>query len=810
MVWIALSSGVSSAHVPHDTVVGWVPSPDLGGEQPWWVLLNAHTPMLLRSDDGGAIFDSVGGLPMGDRPGAMARTDAGVLVLLGATEYWWSDDGSSWDHQPLPAELTLLVASGDDVLLAGAGGLWRVSPGAGPVQELSEEVSTLSGGLAPVAVLAGGELAAWAESWTALTTPEAEVRVAYSDGTTTYAGSASGRAWRFEAGEWAGCGPLPSQDVEHGDVVAFHASDGLVHTADGFSALFRSDDACATWTELPVPDGTIYGVEGGAEDEGEAVVTLVGAGDGVGFGGWPGLWYSQDGGATWENPALMALDYVRGLAIEPNPAGVPRVVVGPQGAGPRVSDDGGVSWSAENHGLPKENVQQLAIDPANRDQLYAVVNHLGYASENGGKSWTLVEPDQGRVSVFRTGPSDCEVWAATPGAIVRSEDCGQHWAPVPLGEMPATLEDLRQVTVSGAEEWCFSVRDPAGVWCGPGREGPFELRWAGGDGETPVIAAWPESDPTVVLVASGSSVWRSEDGMRTSSATLMLGLDEAVAIAVADDGTSFLATLVGTVYRSGDGGLTWESLPGMASAPIWAVAARPRMAEFAQLLIGTLDGVYMVDDATGADPTWSPFSPWERADDRSGYWSTDACAASSADSRAAMDTLSALVVPCHRSVSLRGSQLRVIGTATGAALADWFVDGVHVGTIGAAAVVDPGELATVAVADGWHRVDIYALGDEGLMLDALESSGEGAIFSGGEVVVDTGDTGNDADTGDTADTAAQAETASPDSALPEDTAPGDTGEAPPSCGGCSSGGDWMAGALTALSAIAAAARRPRG
>jgi hypothetical protein len=799
------------AHVPHDTVVAL--APDLDGSRPWYLLLDAHTPMLLRSGDGGASFDSMGGAPLGDAPTDLARLDDGTLVLLGATELWWTSDGASWSHAPVPGDLDLLASEGDDLLLGGGGGLWRMSLDGTTEQEWAEPVLSITSGPRPSAILSSGDLLVGVGgAWTAVAPPESPARSTLGDTDRLWVGTEDGRLVAWDGNDWLSCGALPSAGVEHGDVVAIATDGESVVVSDGFSIVSQSDDACATWTDRALPDSTIYDVEGAAVDEREAAVSLDLVAGKVALAGWPGL-YVADAADRWDSPGLMVVDYLRGLALSAEKNGFPLLVTGPQGAGPALTEDGGQTWSSPSHGLPYENVQQVDVDHFDRRYVYAVVNHLGYRSTDAGVTWEKVTASEGKVSVFRAGGTACQVWAGAQGALVRSDDCGEHWVKVSTPEdMPNTFDDVARFADNGADTWCLLTREPAELWCGDAKDGPFTLRWSGGETDIPAMAAWPPDRPSRLIVASGSTFWWSDDAFATSNSLTPNPLDGIAAMAMGDDGTAFAATLGGALYRSADGGETWTDLGLAMTAPVWTMVARQGMATTGDLLLGTLDGLWLMDDPLGEAPTVERFSPWARVDDTSGYWSGLSCASASRDAKAGMDTLTSFPDPCSITVKARGAVITVYGTSDGLSAVNFTVDGAVLDTFGDAGSATIAALSSIPVDDGWHTVTLDALDGAGIQLDGVEFASAGALLrSSGDTAGTEGDA--DTDTDSDTDTDADADADSDTGSGPEDsdTTGADSDPATPDgcdCASASPAGGLGPGLLLGLATLRRRPRRP--
>lgn len=139
-----------------------------------------------------------------------------------------------------------------------------------------------------------------------------------------------------------------------------------------------------------------------------------------------GLFRSDNQGASWQ---LATSDQLAVHAIGLHPARSGRVLLGTEGSGIWVSNDGGLTFERSSEAMT--NVRVAALVSTGRE-VVAAVNHAGpasgiYSSINGGKSFQLQRA--GLPTVLELAVAEGRVFAATEqGLWLRTED--YEWRPV--------------------------------------------------------------------------------------------------------------------------------------------------------------------------------------------------------------------------------------------------------------------------------------------------------------------------------------------------------------------------------------------
>ncbi|OGO24875.1 MAG: hypothetical protein A2Y54_04930 [Chloroflexi bacterium RBG_16_51_16] len=105
-----------------------------------------------------------------------------------------------------------------------------------------------------------------------------------------------------------------------------------------------------------------------------------------------GVYFTTDGGATWQNVSNGLSDkVVLGLALDPNNPQI--LFAGSAYRGIFKSDDGGKTWRSSSAGMdPNEQISSIVVDPMRSNVIYAGSWKSGvFISEDGGKTWRLIK-----------------------------------------------------------------------------------------------------------------------------------------------------------------------------------------------------------------------------------------------------------------------------------------------------------------------------------------------------------------------------------------------------------------------------------
>jgi photosystem II stability/assembly factor-like uncharacterized protein len=364
------------------------------------------------------------------------------------------------------------------------------------------------------------------------------------------------------------------------------------------SGIYKSLDGGTTWKKTAASFATFKVV---VPSRGSGTVYAVSA---------VGLFKSTDGGGAWKPLTRGLPPLYRALELVVDPADPSRLytllTVDNRADGVYKSGDGGFSWKRSNQGIPAGSmIFDLAIDPGSPKSLYAAANSgRVYRSRDGGALWRStgrpLEDPVNSLWVDRAGG----VFAATGRGMLRSEDGGGTWTDAAQGlpegssvralifpsAAPRSL--LAGVFTSGAQRGgVFASADSGASWTVRSTDlsalsvssvalAPDAL-WAVGNevlfkstdrGETwrrirfdPVglatlVAVAPAAPEDVYVVLYDGTLWRSRDGGESWEPAGDPGLRPLRLVFDPRSSSTLYAAGNGGMARSTDGGTTWTPL----------------------------------------------------------------------------------------------------------------------------------------------------------------------------------------------------------------------------------------------------------
>jgi photosystem II stability/assembly factor-like uncharacterized protein len=309
--------------------------------------------------------------------------------------------------------------------------------------------------------------------------------------------------------------------------------------------------------------------------------------------GYSGISKSVDGGATWvEASSGLTPRQVDSLVLDPNSPSV--LYAGTYGGGVFRSTDGAATWTNLN-GSPSA-AQALAIAPLTSSTLYAGTNGFGvFKTTDAGATWsrvngmvlrtiyTIVIDPRASGIVYVGGQAD---YFSSTG-LEKTTDGGSTWKSISTGPIPASavalaINPASPSTVYAAQEGgnassLIRSTDGGDSWLSISDTLP-PLR--------PISLAIDAQSPQTVYVGTSAGVFKSSNGGLTwtiASAGLLppveVGVPSyiyALAIDPRSPNTVYAGTGGNGLFKTNDGGVTWNRLSGIFSnLNITALATDP-------------------------------------------------------------------------------------------------------------------------------------------------------------------------------------------------------------------------------------------
>jgi photosystem II stability/assembly factor-like uncharacterized protein len=248
-----------------------------------------------------------------------------------------------------------------------------------------------------------------------------------------------------------------------------------------------------------------------------------------------GLWKTTDAGATWRRvtPANWAIS-----ALVIHPQNTDRLVIGVEGEGIFVSDDGGKNFRAANEGFSHRQIMDLAVDRERPERMLAVLTNAAdpvVASQDGGRTWSRLGAGLKTYQLRHVYAAPDGWWATlTSGGLLRYDAVKAAWlkagaiagepavapkkkkgAPAPAAKAPAArpltavVNDLafgRELSLAATTEGLLLSRDRGATWS---RVAAPELS------KSPVHAVRVSTDGKEIVAVAPGRIGLSRDGGRT-------------------------------------------------------------------------------------------------------------------------------------------------------------------------------------------------------------------------------------------------------------------------------------------------------
>ncbi len=337
---------------------------------------------------------------------------------------------------------------------------------------------------------------------------------------------------------WIDCGSVEGHDPR---MLVVDPS-GAVYFG-GYAGVYASQDGCATWQSLDAPGGPSVALLGSQ--------VLVGS--------WGGLWRQSSG--AWSQLAT-PMDGHTIYDLEVDSSGQRIFIASDNGVA--SSPDGGSTWSLVNSGFGGVNAQYVALDPVRPLHVFAQASNELYYSTDGAASWTATGAPGWTTAIDPASP-DFVIQSSWNSGLVASTDGGVSFSGTDARSTAMSLAAVTRLAF-GPSSQVFAATD-RGMFVAP----DHGLAWTEIDDG---IAGWTINSITVAAdgaldLATPAGVLQSNDGGTSWTDQIQgMRLDSSTGGSVEVPGTP--ATLVvadnSGLDESVDGGATFTSLYAAGAA----------------------------------------------------------------------------------------------------------------------------------------------------------------------------------------------------------------------------------------------------
>lgn len=324
-----------------------------------------------------------------------------------------------------------------------------------------------------------------------------------------------------------------------------------------------------------------------------------------------GFYKSVDGGRTWRESAALRNEAIYSMVQsfqDPN-----LFLVGTN-HGIFRSDNSGETWRMlptqdvpGPTGLPGglKNVESLAINPTNKDIIYAGTWFLPYRSTDGGQTWRVIktgfieDSDVFAIDIDQTNPR--HIIASACSGIYETFDGGDNWKKIQ--GIPSSSRRTRAILQHPTIKGLYFAGTTEGFW----RSEDGGVSWQLVTSKTleiNAIVVHPSRPNDVYISTNNYGVMLARDAGRNFAPTNN-GYSSRFANAIVPDSerpNRFYATTINTAtgggffFISDDGGLTWQASVRNMSSRVTTYAILQDAVDANIIYLGTNYGLYRSAD----------------------------------------------------------------------------------------------------------------------------------------------------------------------------------------------------------------------
>jgi photosystem II stability/assembly factor-like uncharacterized protein len=275
-----------------------------------------------------------------------------------------------------------------------------------------------------------------------------------------------------------------------------------------------------------------------------------------------------------------------------------------QESGVYRTQDAGSSWVQSNNGLADLNVHLIAIAPQSSTTVFAATATEGLYKTDNGVSWYQTIPDVKITAVAFSSDSQTVLASDELGNFYRSDNLGDTWKKI------ATLQRVGSIRAIGLDpnfsnsQTAFVATEKDGVYVTQDGAYSFQAVNQGlRDRQMMDLLIVPNKDDYTVLTSTwNDGYWKYNSDRRTwiqSSRGLSrdkMGDDLEISDAFTTDGIAFLSGFDG-LFRTEDSGSNWIELETLSTATIIDLAISLNYKNDATLAVASyVGGLYISED----------------------------------------------------------------------------------------------------------------------------------------------------------------------------------------------------------------------
>jgi len=335
--------------------------------------------------------------------------------------------------------------------------------------------------------------------------------------------------------------------------------------------LLRTADGGTSWRRVSYGRNDFVLALGASDADNAWVTTTIGAG-----------FVTRDGGLSWRQVAQAPGDTFRfAFASTTDVWSLPPFF----DAQPSLAHslDGGATWTPValppiSAGFAGYSDDMLVLDPmhllvtgfessVDPDPASFVNRRTLRLSADGGASWQTVQPPAGGASFTWRLADPTTILAVKETAVQRTQDNGASWEAVPLPPGVLALSGFRAFSARR-----FVLADVDGrTWLSIDAGTTWNQRNAGGVAQPSVNSVWFFDSREGLAIADDGRSLRSADGGRTWTAAESDTVPWFRLQFLGDGSAGWLISLRGTIARTTDKGHTWSTALGAGSASLAGV-----------------------------------------------------------------------------------------------------------------------------------------------------------------------------------------------------------------------------------------------